>query len=136
MDESNNERSHVSGIGTGVASAKAESASRQAALAGYLIRCAAGDQSALAALYDETNRLVYSMALRILSEPADAEEITLDVYLQVWRTARTYTDKRGNVGTWLVMLARSRAIDRLRSRQSRANRVRGARVKSCQHKIK
>ncbi|HLX44673.1 MAG TPA: sigma-70 family RNA polymerase sigma factor [Bryobacteraceae bacterium] len=122
MVESNSGPSHVSGIGTGVASAKAESASRQTALAGYLSRCAAGDQSALAALYDETSRLVYSMALRVLSQPSDAEEVTLDVYMQVWRSARAYTDKRGNVGTWLVMLARSRAIDRLRSRQSRASR--------------
>lgn len=122
MDESRNGPAGVTSTGTGVASAKAESFSRQMALAGYLNRCAAGDQSAFAALYDETNRLVYSMALRILSEPADAEEVTLDVYMQVWRSAKTYTEKRGNVGTWLVMLARSRAIDRLRSRQSRATR--------------
>jgi RNA polymerase sigma-70 factor (ECF subfamily) len=85
----------------------------------YVERCAAGDQSALAALYDASNRLVYSMALRILQDTADAEEVTLDVYMQVWKTAQGYSGNRGSVGTWLVMLARTRAIDRLRSRQSR-----------------
>jgi RNA polymerase sigma-70 factor (ECF subfamily) len=101
---------------------KAENASRQLVWADYLGRCATGDQSALAALYDETSRLVYSVALGVLREPADAEEVTLDVFMQVWRKPQTYSDKRSNVGTWLVMLARSRAIDRLRSRQSRIGR--------------
>jgi len=122
MGESKLGPSHVTGTGAGIASARTENASRQLAWAGYVDRCAAGDQSALAALYDETGRLVYTMALRILHEPADAEEVALDVYLQVWRNARTYSEKRGNVATWLIMLARSRAIDRLRARQSRATR--------------
>ena len=82
-------------------------------------RCAARDQAALAALYDESNRLVYTMALRILRDTADAEEVTLDVYMQVWKTADGYSADRGSVGTWLVMLARTRAIDRLRARESR-----------------
>jgi RNA polymerase sigma-70 factor (ECF subfamily) len=114
--------SDVTNTGTGLASAKAETTSRQVVWASYLSRCAAGDQSALAALYDETSRLVYATALRVLREPADAEEVTLDVYMQAWRNARSYSEKRANVGTWLVMLARSRSIDRLRSRQSRATR--------------
>jgi len=122
MDESNVGPANVVGTGTGFASARAESVSRQAVWAGYVNRCAAGDQSALAALYDETSRLVYAMALRFLNEPADAEEVTLDVYMQVWRNAASYNDKRANVDTWLVMLARSRAIDRLRSRKIRTSR--------------
>jgi RNA polymerase sigma-70 factor, ECF subfamily len=99
---------------TTTTSAEKASACRQ-----YVPRIAAGDESALAALYDESNQLVYSTALRILRDPADAEEATLDVYLQVWRTAQNYNERRGSVGAWLVMLARSRAIDRLRSRRSR-----------------
>ena len=82
-------------------------------------RCAAADQAALAELYDQSNRLVYTMVWRILRDTADAEEVTLDVYMQVWKTAAGYSDERGSVGTWLVMLARTRAIDRLRSRDSR-----------------
>ena len=85
-------------------------------------RCAAGDQSALAALYDESSSLVCALAMRLLGDMADAEEVTLDVYTQVWRTAATYSQARGSVVSWLVTLARSRAIDRLRSRANRAQR--------------
>jgi RNA polymerase sigma-70 factor (ECF subfamily) len=85
-------------------------------------RCAAGDQSALAALYDESSSLAYSLAMRLLGDTADAEEVTLDVYTQVWRTAASYDRARGSVVSWLVTLARSRAIDRLRSRANRTQR--------------
>jgi len=85
-------------------------------------RSARGDQSAFAALYDATRHLVYTTALRILTDPSDAEEVTLDVYMQVWRTAKDYTDLRGSVGAWLVVLTRCRAIDRLRSRSLRSRR--------------
>ena len=88
----------------------------------YMQRSAAGDQGAFAALYDASRQLVYATTLRILREPADAEEVTLDVYLQVWRNAKDYTDQRGTVAAWLVLLARSRAIDRVRSRASRTRR--------------
>lgn len=85
----------------------------------YLGRSAAGDQTALAALYDESSQLVYSVALRLLGDVADAEEVTMDVYTQVWRSAAAYDGSRGTVTAWLIMLARSRAIDRVRSRSSR-----------------
>ena len=85
-------------------------------------RSAGGDQSAFAALYDSTRHLVYTTALRILTDSSDAEEVTLDVYMQVWRAAKDYTDVRGSVGAWLVVLARCRAIDRLRSRSLRSRR--------------
>ena len=78
--------------------------------------CAKGDSAALSALYDQTSSLVYGVALRVLSNPADAEEITIDVYTQVWRTAANFENTRGSVTAWLIMLARSRAIDRIRSR--------------------
>lgn len=81
-----------------------------------------GDQQALADLYDRTSRIVYSLALRMLGDPADAEEVAADVYNQVWRTARDYTSDRGAPTTWLIMITRSRALDRLRSRDSRRQR--------------
>ncbi|MBZ5606069.1 MAG: sigma-70 family RNA polymerase sigma factor [Acidobacteriia bacterium] len=99
---------------------RSEAAVKQAAWAAYIERCARGDQAALGALYDETSRVIYGIALRMLGEPADAEEVTLDVYSQAWRSAGSYSDRRGSVATWLVMLARSRAIDRLRSKACRA----------------
>jgi RNA polymerase sigma-70 factor (ECF subfamily) len=80
---------------------------------------AAGDQHALGRLYDRTNRIVYGLALRILGDPPSAEDVTMEVYLQVWRTAGSYDPQRGAVLSWLVSLVRSRAIDSLRSRKTR-----------------
>jgi RNA polymerase sigma-70 factor (ECF subfamily) len=78
-------------------------------------RIAAGDQAALAALYDTTNRLVYGLILRVLGDTSTAEEVLLDVYTQVWRQATSYDTQRGTPLAWLTTIARSRAIDRLRS---------------------
>jgi RNA polymerase sigma-70 factor (ECF subfamily) len=89
---------------------------------GYITAAARGEQQAFARLYDESSRLVYSIVYRILGNAADAEEVTLDVYTQVWRSAGDYTPDRGAPSTWLVMLARSRALDRLRSRETRSQR--------------
>jgi RNA polymerase sigma-70 factor (ECF subfamily) len=101
---------------------KARTLSDQSVWSRYMEHSALGDQKAFASLYDASRQLVYSTALRILREPADAEEVTVDVYMQAWRNAKGYTDRRGSVGAWLVMLARSRAIDRLRSRATRTRR--------------
>ena len=76
---------------------------------------AAGDQAALATLYDTTNRLVYGLILRVLGDISSAEEVLLDVYTQVWRQAASYDTGRGTPLAWLTTIARSRAIDRLRS---------------------
>jgi RNA polymerase sigma-70 factor (ECF subfamily) len=89
---------------------------------GYINAAAGGEEHAFARLYDESSRLVYSIAYRVLGNAADAEEVTADVYAQVWRSARDYSAERGSPSTWLVMLARSRALDRLRSRDSRRQR--------------
>ena len=97
-------------------------AMRESAWKEYVGRAAAGDQSGLAALYDESNSLVYSVALRMLGHREDAEEVTLDVYTQVWRTAANYDPSRGTVAAWLVTQARSRAIDRMRARGGRMER--------------
>lgn len=76
----------------------------------------------MAALYDASNRLIYGMALRVLGNPADAEEVTLDIYTQVWRNASNFDARRGSVIAWLVTMARSRAIDRLRACGNRSRR--------------
>lgn len=82
-------------------------------------RIAQGDEPALAQLYDETSRLVYGLVLRIVREPSTAEEVTLEVYMQVWRTAASYDGSRGSVTAWLATAARSRALDWMRSKQAR-----------------
>lgn len=87
---------------------------------GEWIRAAAnGDQAALARLYDSTNRLIYGLVLRIVSDPETAEEVLLDVYLHVWRKGERYQASKGTALGWLFMIARSRAIDALRSRAVR-----------------
>ena len=88
-------------------------------LARLVSRIAERDESALAQLYDETNRIVYGLALRLVRDAAAAEDITLEVFLQVWRSAGHYTASRASVTSWLAMLARSRSIDWLRSPQAR-----------------
>ena len=100
----------------------AETGARQQRLATFISRMADGDQSAMSALYDATNRLVYGLVLRILCDPAIAEEVMLDVYMQVWRQAAGYDMQRGSPLAWLMTVARSRAIDRLRSGIQRQQR--------------
>jgi RNA polymerase sigma-70 factor (ECF subfamily) len=84
-----------------------------------LARVAEGDTGALAALYDRSSTMVYSVAVRVLSNAEDAEEVTVDVYTYIWRSAGSYKAARGTAATWLMMLARSRALDRLRSSRAR-----------------
>lgn len=92
---------------------------RQAEWRGYVEGCARRDQEALASLYDQSNQLVYSVALRVLQNPEDAAEVVVDVYRQVWDAAGQFDERRGSASAWLIILARSRAIDRRRSRTTR-----------------
>jgi RNA polymerase sigma-70 factor (ECF subfamily) len=74
---------------------------------------------ALSELYDRYSRLVFSLALNSVGNPATAEEITQDVFLRVWQRARQYNAGRAKVSTWLTSITRHRAIDQLRRRSSR-----------------
>jgi len=80
---------------------------------------AAGSADALARLYDRYAGTVFGMARRILTRLEDAEEVVQDVFSQVWRDASRYERARASVAGWVVMLARARAIDRLRARNAR-----------------
>ena len=83
--------------------------------ASLIKRVADGDQSALTLLYDSTSRLVFGLVVRVVTDRATAEEVLLDVYTQVWRQASTYDSKRGAPLAWMMTIARTRGIDRLRS---------------------
>jgi RNA polymerase sigma-70 factor (ECF subfamily) len=107
---------------SGAVSVSGGRSAREAAWHAYVRRCAEGDQSALGGLYDESSQYVYGVVLSVLRDTPDAEEVTLDVYSQVWRSAAVYSSQRGSVVAWLLTLARSRAIDKLRSRASRRKR--------------
>jgi RNA polymerase sigma-70 factor, ECF subfamily len=80
-------------------------------------RIAAGDQLALHALYAQTHRIVFTLIVRIVNNRETAEEVTLDVFHDVWRRASTYEAAGGPVVGWIMNQARSRAIDRLRFEQ-------------------
>lgn len=84
---------------------------------GLVQRIATGDQVALHALYERTHRIVYTLSVRIVNNRETAEEVTLDVFHDVWRRAATYDAAGGSVVGWIMNQARSRAIDRLRFEQ-------------------
>ena len=77
------------------------------------------DEAALGALYDRYRLILFGLLVRILNSRAEAEDILQEVFLQVWRRAADFDEQRGRPFTWLVTLARSRAIDRLRMLASR-----------------
>ena len=84
-----------------------------------LRRIASGDQAAAAHLYDRHARPLYSLILRILENETEAEDVLQDAFAQAFRQAARYDSRRGAVAAWLLTIARSRAIDRLRARRTR-----------------
>ena len=90
---------------------------------GVVHAIAAGDERALQVLFERTHRIVFTLAVRITNNRATAEELTLDVFHDVWRRASTYDAAGGSVVGWILNQTRSRAIDRLRfdQRKKRIN---------------
>jgi len=80
---------------------------------------AARDEAALAQLYDRYDRILFGLLMRILNNREEAEDVLQEVFLQVWRKAADFDANRGRPFTWLVTLARSRGIDRLRTLAAR-----------------
>jgi RNA polymerase sigma-70 factor (ECF subfamily) len=78
-------------------------------------RMAAGDEQALGAFYDRWRDQVYGLVLHVVREPADAEDVMEEVFWQAWRQAERFDALRAGVGTWLLTIARSRALDRRRA---------------------
>jgi RNA polymerase sigma-70 factor (ECF subfamily) len=75
-----------------------------------------GDESAMAPLYDRYSSIVYSVALRVLTDTAAAEDVLQEVFMQLWRNPDRFDANRGALAPWLAVIARNRAIDALRKR--------------------
>ena len=90
---------------------------RNARVAALLARVALSDQQAFAELYRQTSPHLYAVALRILREPAAAEEILQEAYVNVWHHAGTYVAARSQPLTWLTAIVRNRCLDQLRRRE-------------------
>jgi RNA polymerase sigma-70 factor, ECF subfamily len=80
-------------------------------------RMSAGDDRALAQFYERWSRPVYALVAQLVRDPDDADDVVEDTFYQAWRQASRYEPSRGAVSTWIVTIARSRALDRLRSRR-------------------
>jgi len=76
-----------------------------------------GNEYAMASLFDRYSKVVYSVALRVLRDPAAAEDVLQEVFMQVWRNPDGFTGSRGSLGGWLAVVSRNRSIDVLRRRR-------------------
>jgi RNA polymerase sigma-70 factor, ECF subfamily len=84
-----------------------------------IVRIGRRDQSAFSALYDRLSGPLYSLTVKMLGDPAEAQDALQDVFLQIWSRAGTYDPEQSSVFSWAVLLTRSRVIDRLRARGRR-----------------
>lgn len=87
-------------------------------VADLLALSARGDDAAFARLYDATAARVHGLVLRVVRDPAQAEEVTQEVFLEVWRTASRFDAGRGSAVSWLLTIAHRRAVDRVRAAEA------------------
>lgn len=91
-------------------------------LADLLHRCGRSDEDAFARLYDATASRVHGLALRVVRDPAQAEEVTQEAFLEIWRTAGRYDPARGSAVAWLLTITHRKAVDRVRSAEASSRR--------------
>jgi RNA polymerase sigma-70 factor (ECF subfamily) len=80
-------------------------------------RVRAREQRAMTVVFDRYARLVYSVAQRVLNDSGQAEDVMQEIFFQLWRNPNSFSALKGSLGTWLVVVARNRAIDQLRQRR-------------------
>ena len=100
----------------------APSGSAQSHLAGLLARASRGDEAAFAEFYDATSARAYGLALRVVRNPAQAEEITQEAYLDAWRSSTRYDAARGSAAGWFLTIVHRKAVDRVRSVEAATHR--------------
>jgi RNA polymerase sigma-70 factor (ECF subfamily) len=94
-----------------------------AAALGELLRLSArGDEAAFARLYDTTSARVYGLSLRIVRDPAQAEEVAQESFLEIWRTAARFDPARGSAIAWMLTIVHRKAVDRVRSAEASSRR--------------
>jgi RNA polymerase sigma-70 factor, ECF subfamily len=89
------------------------------ALLGYVAR---GDQDAFSELYNRVSSQVFGVVRRVLRDPAQSEEVTQEVLVEVWRSASRFDPERGSATTWMLTIAHRRAVDRVRASQAALDR--------------
>jgi len=99
---------------TGVQNAYPPSSEDDASL---LLLVHKGDELAMASLFDRYSKVVYSVALRVLRDPASAEDVLQEIFMQIWRSPDGFIATRGSLGGWLAVVSRNRSIDALRRRR-------------------
>lgn len=99
---------------TGIVNTPPLSAQDDAALLALVQR---GDEQAMASLFDRYSKVVYSVALRVLRDPAAAEDVLQEVFMQIWRSPDGFVATRGSLGGWLAVVSRNRSIDALRRKR-------------------
>jgi len=88
-----------------------------------MLRVQQGDQRAFADLYDEISPIVFGVVKRVLRDPSMSEEVTQEVFVEIWKTCTRFDPERASVPTWAATMARRRAVDRVRREQSQRNRI-------------
>lgn len=91
-------------------------------LSALLSRSARGDQAAFAQLYDATSSRIFGLAVRVVRDPAQAEEVVQEAFLEVWRTSTRFDPDRGSAISWLMTICHRKAVDRVRSAEASTRR--------------
>lgn len=116
------EAASLAATAAGEAPASGQATVSGQALTDLLRRCSRGDEAAFAELYDATSRRLFGLVLRIVRDHAMSEEVTQEVYLDVWRTSARFDPTRGSALSWLMTIAHRTAVDRVRSSESSRRR--------------
>ncbi|MBF4761852.1 ECF RNA polymerase sigma factor SigK [Nocardioides islandensis] len=98
------------------------SAASRPDLGGLLRSSARGDEAAFAQLYDATSSRIYGLALRVVRDPAQAQEVTQEAYLEVWKSASRFDQAKGSAISWLMTIVHRKAVDRVRSAEASSRR--------------
>lgn len=114
---------HLRSVPSGASSS--EGSPEGHALAELLKRSSRGDNEAFAAFYDATSARAFGLAVRVVRDPAQAEEVAQEAFLEVWRTASRFQSERGSAIGWLLTIVHRKAVDRVRSAEAASRRDSG-----------